>query len=70
MVDSAPSGCALIFMGCDGLMLVGGGGCGLILDFGYGGSGRSLFPLTFVRLSLYLSLVVGIFFFLLQFGLI
>ena len=27
------------------------------------GSGRSLFPLTSVRLSLYLSLVVGIFFF-------
>ena len=25
------SGCGLIFMGCDGLMLVGGGGCGLIL---------------------------------------
>ena len=25
------SGCGLIFMGCDGLMLVGGGSCGLIL---------------------------------------
>ena len=25
------SGCGLIFMGCDRLMLVGGGGCGLIL---------------------------------------
>ena len=37
MVDSAPSGCGLIFMGCDGLILVGGDGCGLILDFGYGG---------------------------------
>ena len=24
------SGCGLIFMGCDGLMLVGGSGCGLI----------------------------------------
>ena len=24
-------GCELIFMGCDGLMLVGGDGCGLIL---------------------------------------
>lgn len=37
MVDSAPSGCELIFMSCDGLMLVGGSGCRLILDFGYGG---------------------------------
>ena len=25
------SGCELMFMGCDRLMLVGGGGCGLIL---------------------------------------
>ena len=25
------SGCGLIFMGCDGLMSVGGGSCGLIL---------------------------------------
>ena len=25
------SGCGLIFMGCDGLMLVGGCNCGLIL---------------------------------------
>ena len=30
-VDSAASGCRLIFMGCDGQMLVGGGSCGLIL---------------------------------------
>ena len=37
MVDSAPSGCGLIFMGCDGLILVGGGNCGLFLGFGYGG---------------------------------
>jgi len=43
MVDLTASGCGLIFMGCDGLMLVGGGNCGLILvvglilGFGYGG---------------------------------
>ena len=37
MVDLAVSGCGLIFLGCDGLMLVGGGSCGLILGFGYGG---------------------------------
>ena len=37
MVDSAASGCGLISMSCDGLMLVGGGNCGLILGFGYGG---------------------------------
>ena len=34
MVDSATSGCGLIFIGCDGLMLVGGGSCGLILVVG------------------------------------
>ena len=43
MVDLTASGWGLIFMGCDGLMLVGGGSCGLILvvglilGFGYGG---------------------------------
>ena len=30
-VDSAASGCRLVFMGCDGQMLVGGGSSGLIL---------------------------------------
>ena len=63
MVDSAPSGCGLIFMGCDGLMSVGGGNCRLILDLVMVGGGRSLFLLPFVRLSLCLSLVVGFFFF-------
>ena len=31
MVDSTTSGCGLIFMNCDGLMLVGGSNYGLIL---------------------------------------
>ena len=43
MVDLVVGGCGLIFMVFDGLMLVGGGSCGLILvvglilGFGYGG---------------------------------
>ena len=31
MADSTTGGCGLIFIGCDGLMLVGGSSCGLIL---------------------------------------